>query len=85
MSSDENVCVICGKAGVTKWTIHGGGAAAIANLCADHSKPLNDAVVAAGTKPPKVVKPWEKASELPRRTTRKPKIEVLDWTPPEER
>lgn len=84
--SDEVTCIICGKPGVTKWTIHGGGVAVVADLCGDHSRPLNEIVEVAGTTPRrKKVPEWQRATELPRKVTRKPVIEPLDWTPPEER
>lgn len=85
MSSEEVTCVICSKPGVITWTIDGGGVAGTADLCAVHSKPLIDAVAAAENKPERTDIPeWQKATRLPRKTTRKTVLEPLDWTPPED-
>lgn len=85
MSKSEEVCAICGQPGVTQWTIHSPGKAAIVKLCILHSKPFHEAVDAAGTAPKREEEPeWKKATELPRRATRRPPLEPLDWTPPEE-
>ena len=84
MSSGQVNCVICGNPGVIKWSIEGGGVAGTAHLCALHSKPLSDALAAAENRPEPVQVPeWQKATRLPRKTTRKPVLEPLDWTPPE--
>lgn len=76
--------MVCGQAGVIEWTISGGGSSGAAALCVTHSLPLKEALEAAAVAPQAVAHPaWKASGELPRRTTRRPRIQTLDWTPPD--
>jgi len=78
-------CIICGALGTTRWTLTSGEVASVADLCGEHSSPLQAVVDAAGTKPPggSEEKKWGPA-QIPQRQPRKSSFEPLKWTPPKE-
>lgn len=75
-------CVICGALGTTRWTLTNGDVASVADLCGEHSAPMNEAVAAAGLKPPAAVEEPSWETPVTRRLPRKGSFEPLAWEPP---
>lgn len=73
----ENVCVICGVLGTTRWTLDNLQVAVVAHLCPEHAAPIEEIVAAASTMPRS-----GPLMDMPRRQERKRGMEPLDWTPP---
>lgn len=76
------VCVVCGALGTTRWTITNGDIASVADLCGEHSAPLNEVVAAAGLNPPEADTVQMPVTVPTQRQPRKASYEPLVWQPP---
>lgn len=80
--SKGRACIICGALGTTRWTLTNGEIASVADVCGEHSLPLDEIVEAAGTKPPTSIEEPEWKAPPTQRLPRKRSFEPLAWQPP---
>lgn len=74
---------MCGALGTTRWTLNNQEVASVADLCAEHSAPLQAVVDLVGTKlPVEQDNEWEAPAQV-QRIPRKRSFQPLSWTPPE--
>lgn len=75
---------------MVRWTLSAASDTVVADLCFDDEEPLRAIVEAAGSKPPERLVTASDTGNLivmrerPKRPRRgRPKMEPLDWTPPQ--
>jgi hypothetical protein len=77
-------CVMCVKPATSKWTLNGRGEIAVAPLCNTHGDILMLFMRQAQDKAP--IKPAApRVVQRPGRNLARPRLEPLNWTPPEKR